>query len=77
MPAATPPSFAADIRPLFRDSDVDAMQDWFDLASHADVKENVDMILERLEDGTMPCDAEWSKEQLALFRAWKDGGCPA
>ena len=77
MPAQTPPSFATDIRPLFRDSDVDAMSDWFDLGNHAEVKENADLILERLEDGSMPCDGGWTDEQLALFRAWKDGGCAA
>jgi hypothetical protein len=76
MPA-TPPSFAADILPLFRQSDIDAMLDWFDLAKYEDVKDNANLILERLEDGTMPCDAEWSSEQLALFRAWRDGGFAA
>jgi hypothetical protein len=77
MPAAASPSFAADIRPLFRDDDVAAMQDWFDLSSYDEVKENADIILERLEDGSMPCDGGWSEEQLALFRAWKSGGCAA
>ena len=74
MPA---PSFAADIRPLFRDMDVETMMDWFDLSSHDDVKANAALILERVEDGSMPCDGGWSDEQIALFRAWKDGGCPA
>ena len=72
MPAT--PSFSADIRPLFRDDDIAAMEDWFDLSSYDHVKENADLILERIEDGTMPCDAAWSDEQIALFRAWKDGG---
>jgi hypothetical protein len=75
MPAVT--SFAAHIRPLFRDSDIAAMEGWFDLADHATVKENADLILERLEDGSMPCDGGWSDEQIALFRAWRDGGCAA
>lgn len=76
MPA-TPPSFAADIQSLFRQSDVDAMLDWFDLSKYEDVKDNADLILERIEDGSMPCDGEWSAEQLALFRAWRDGGFAA
>lgn len=71
------PTFAADIRPLFRDMDVEVMSDWFDLANHADVKANADMILERVEDGSMPCDGGWPDEHIALFRAWKDAGCPA
>ena len=77
MPSPTPPSFAADVKPLFRDSDVEAMRDWFDLGNHAEVKENADLILERLEDGTMPCDTGWPDEHIAVFRAWRDGGCPA
>ena len=74
MPA---PSFAADIRPLFREMDIETMSDWFDLSSHDDVTANAALILERVEDGSMPCDGGWSDEQVALFRAWKDGGCPA
>jgi hypothetical protein len=74
LPDQNPPSFAGDIRPLFRDSDVEAMQDWFDLASYDEVKANADLILERLEDGSMP-PGGWPDEQVALFRAWKDGGC--
>ena len=30
--------------------------------------------LERVADGSMPCDAEWPQEQIALFRAWIDTG---
>ena len=71
------PSFAVDIRPLFRDSDVEVMSDWFDLSSYADVKANAAAILERVEDGSMPCDGEWPEAHIALFRAWKDGGFPA
>ena len=76
MPDKAPPSFAADIRPLFRDTDVAMMQDWFDLSIHAEVKENADLILERVEDGSMPCDGGWLDEHIALFRAWKESGCP-
>jgi hypothetical protein len=68
------PSFSADIRPLFRDDDVDGMRDWFDLSSYDEVKENADIILERIEDGSMPPDGGWPDDKIALFRAWKDGG---
>lgn len=67
-------SFARDIRPLFRDGDREAMEFAFDLHAYEDVQENADAILERLEDGSMPCDGEWPDEQVALFRAWIDGG---
>ena len=34
-------------------------------------------ILERLEEGDMPCDGAWPAEQLATFKAWVQGGTPA
>jgi hypothetical protein len=71
------PSFSADIRPLFREDDVDGMRDWFDLSKYDDVKENADIILERIEDGSMPPDGGWPDDKIALFRAWKESGFPA
>jgi hypothetical protein len=71
------PSFDADIKPLFRDGDVEAMEYVFDLRSHDDVRENAEEIYERLAEGSMPCDGEWPEERVALFRAWIDAGAPA
>jgi hypothetical protein len=68
------PSFAQDIRPLFRDEDVDAMDFVFDLSSYDDVKENAEHIFARLEEGTMPCDRAWPVERVQLFRSWIDSG---
>jgi hypothetical protein len=69
-------SFAADIRPLFRDSpDVEAMKSFgLDLSSYADVKQNAEAIYSRLEDGSMPCDDPWPQEQIAKFKQWMDDG---
>jgi hypothetical protein len=69
-------SFAKDIRPLFRDSpDVEAMKSFgLDLSSYDDVKANADAIYSRLEDGSMPCDDPWPKEQVARFKQWMDDG---
>ena len=69
-------SFAADIRPLFRDSpDVDAMKSFgLDLSSYSDVKGQAEAIYSRLEDGSMPCDEPWPKEQIAKFKQWMDEG---
>lgn len=69
-------SFAANIRPLFRDSpDVDSMKDYgLDLSSYKDVKAQADAIYARLEDGSMPCDGPWPAEQIALFKQWMDEG---
>ena len=61
-------SFAADIRPLFRDSpDVDTMQGFgLDLSSYEEVKTR-DEIYACLADGSMPCDEAWPAEHLELL----------
>ena len=70
-------SFESDIKPLFREGDRQSMKWAFDLASHDDVARNSDAILERLRDGTMPCDGAWPDEQIALFQDWVEAGTPA
>jgi hypothetical protein len=69
-------SFAKDIRPLFRDTpDVDSMKEYgLDLSSYSEVKGQAEIIYERLQDGSMPCDGAWPEERLALFRRWMDEG---
>ncbi len=71
-----PVSFAADIRPLFRDSpDIDTMQGYgLDLSSYEEVKGRAAEIYETLENGSMPCDDRWPKERLELFKQWMDNG---
>jgi hypothetical protein len=71
------PSFAQDIKPLFREEDRDAMEYAFDLWEYNDVRDQADAILERLEDGSMPCDGEWPEEQIELFRRWIAASTPA
>jgi hypothetical protein len=65
-------SFARDIRPLFRDDDVDAMRYAFDLSQHEDVMANAQGIYERLADGSLPGNGAWPADQRALFRRWVD-----
>ena len=72
--SSSAPSFASDIRPLFREEDAEAMDFAFDLRAYEDVRENSAEILERVEDGSMPCDAEWPEERVQLFRSWIDAG---
>lgn len=74
---ATTPSFAKDIKPLFRGSDRTAMLNAFDLWSFDDVTANSDAILGAVEAGSMPCDGAWPDEQVDLLRRWIDGGTPA
>ena len=69
------PGFERDIRPLFRDKDIDDMRFAFDLSQYTDVKDNAQNIYERLQDQSMPCDEPWPPERLTLFRQWIDQGC--
>jgi hypothetical protein len=72
-------SFEQDVRPLFRERDRGAMLEVakFDLWARDDVAEHSQAILERLENGSMPCDQAWPDEQVALFRRWVADGMPA
>jgi len=67
-------SYEQDIRPLFRDQDRARMEWAFDLWRYEDVKENAPAIMERLEDGDMPCDGAWPPDQIEKFRAWVQEG---
>lgn len=70
--------FAADIRNLFRDSDVGTMKRYgMDLSKYDDVKKHANDIYSRLVDGDMPCDAPWDPEKIRIFKEWMDGGMPA
>jgi hypothetical protein len=69
--------FEEHIKPLFRESDRESMEFAFDLWSHDEVAENSGAILERLRDGTMPCDGAWPDEQIRVFQSWVDAGMPA
>lgn len=71
------PSFAADIKPLFRESDRTAMRRAFDLWSYDDVVAHSQAIAARLKDGSMPCDGPWTNDRVALFERWLNEGSPA
>jgi hypothetical protein len=72
-------SFAADIRPLFTDIDIDHMSWFCDLSAYADVKANAAEIFDRLNGvgGRVmppPPAKAWPTEKIDLFKAWMDGG---
>ena len=71
------PSFSRDIQPLFREIDRESMDFAFDLWDYQDVRTYAQDILERLEEGSMPCDGEWPEAQIARFQQWIDAGMPA
>ena len=71
-----PLSFAQDIRPFFRETDVEEMMDvaGFDLSRYEDVRDRAQDIYERLDEGSMPCDGAWPADQVARFKQWMDDG---
>ena len=71
------PSFATDVKPLFRERDRGAMRPMFDLWSYDDVTQHAAAIAERLRSGSMPCDGAWPAERVRVFERWVDSGCPA
>jgi CDGSH-type Zn-finger protein/truncated hemoglobin YjbI/ferredoxin len=79
--AVTPPgpdqavSFEAHVKPLFRARDRDSMLFAFDLWALADVQAHAPDILDRLRNGTMPCDGGWPREKVDVFRRWTESGC--
>ena len=76
MTDAAAPKFEADIRPLFRESDRDAMLAAFDLWSFDDVKANAEKILSAVREGAMPCDGRWPSHQVDLLQRWVTADTP-
>jgi CDGSH-type Zn-finger protein/truncated hemoglobin YjbI len=72
-----PLSFAQHIKPLFRDKDRASMSFVFDLWSYDDVRANATAILDRVRNGTMPCDGAWAAEKVAVFQRWIESGTQA
>ena len=70
------PSFDAHVKPLFREQDRVSMTSAFDLWSHDDVSRHADAILNRLQDGSMPCDGAWPQERIEIFEGWIAAGKP-
>lgn len=70
-----PPTFAADVRPLFRERDRRAMTFLFDLWEVEDVRANAAAILAATGAGDMPCDGAWPVERVRMIREWIEGRC--
>lgn len=69
-----PVGFEAHIRPLFRERDRTSMLFAFDLWSRADVQQHAAEILQRLRNGTMPCDGAWPESWTEVFGRWRESG---
>lgn len=72
-------SFAQDIRPMFREIDIQEMKPIvnYNLSKYEDVCANAAAIYEHIEDGSMPCDQPWPAGQIAKFKQWMDEGMKA
>jgi CDGSH-type Zn-finger protein/truncated hemoglobin YjbI len=69
-----PVRFEKHIKPLFRQRDRQSMKFAFDLWAFDDVKQNAHAILERLQNGSMPCDGAWAPDKVDAFERWVTTG---
>jgi hypothetical protein len=67
-------SYQAHIKPLFRERDQQSMSKAFDLWSYDDVRARASDILEKLQEGSMPCDGAWPAARTAVFKRWTETG---
>ena len=74
---AGPVSFATHVKPMFRATDRQSMLFAFDLWSYDDMRAHAADVLDRVANGTMPCDGAWPDEQVQVFRRWTESGTPA
>jgi CDGSH-type Zn-finger protein/truncated hemoglobin YjbI len=72
-----PVSFEKHIRTLFRHRDRQSMRFAFDLWAYDDVKQNAHAILERVRNGSMPCDGAWPPDKVEAFERWTTSGMRA
>jgi hypothetical protein len=73
-------SFATDIRPLFREGDIDCMKSMgveLDDPAWICVAANAQSVYGAVAGGSMPPDAPWPADRVALFKRWMEAGCPA
>ncbi|MVT55289.1 hypothetical protein GPL17_33190 [Bradyrhizobium yuanmingense] len=71
--------FAKDIRPMYTDTDIAHMRFFCDLSKRDDNQQHAQEILRRLkgEGGRImppPPARPWTKQQVALYQSWIDGG---
>ena len=82
---SNPTSFAADIRPLFTDRDIQGMKKAFNLANYDEVKAHASAIYDRIRGiggAVMPPppprgEGPWPREppRIDLFAKWLADGC--
>jgi len=73
-------SFATDIRPLFREDDIECMKPMgveLDNPAWMRVPANAQSVYAAVADGSMPPGEPWPEDRVALFKKWMDAGFPA
>ena len=73
-------SFGTDIRPLFRDEDVNCMTSMgvpLDDAAWMCLPANAQLVYGAVADGSMPPDDPWPADRVSLFKEWMDAGYPS
>jgi hypothetical protein len=76
-------SYAADIRPLFTDRDIEGMRKGFNLDSYDEVKAHAAAIYDRIRGmggALMPPapprgEGPWPQTRIELFAKWMADGC--
>ena len=63
-------TFYCPCKTLVSTRDRQSAQFVFDLWSYADVSKHAEGILNRLRDGSMPCDGTWPEDRINLFARW-------
>ena len=72
-------TFAANIRPLFRDGDIKCMRKGgvkLDDAAWMCVPANAKLVYDSVSAGTMPPDAPWAADRVSLFKSWTHSFSP-
>jgi hypothetical protein len=69
-----PVGYEKHVRPLFRERDQRSMSFAFDLWAYEDVKTHAGEILERVRNGSMPCDGAWPQDWIDTLARWIDTG---
>jgi CDGSH-type Zn-finger protein len=69
--------FERHIKSLFRARDRRSMKFAFDLWAYDDVRQHAHAILDRLRNGSMPCDGPWPEEKIDAFARWVDSDMSA
>jgi hypothetical protein len=72
-------SFVTDIRPLFREGDIQCMAPSgvkLDDPAWMCIPANALSVYDQVSAGAMPPDTPWPTNQISLFKKWMDEGCP-